>query len=414
MTAPKRNVFVTGNKRGQTKANPYKESSFTLSSFHRLAIFVLTALLVLFLFIGNGGYGDMNLRSRSSAIGVTKNDLGEFVIPRLTPQVLTIGSYKVFYMLPYNTKKSGIKGILVHFHACGHRGADLFILPEDRIIVHEALERGLAVVSMNSLNESTGCWQTIDGNDITKPKFDDAKTLAKENTIYEWKKLVGMERNNDIPIMVMGASNFVFYAWKAMKVHAVASYVMGFGGRMGGFFEKDADRKHDEPEYELPNAVIFIYLAESDAGSDLGFYTDWLRYWVGITSKLIDVKPHTFTAQTCDRTIPELGYIKCNQLIQFIDKNYPHLFEKKDGSSYTPAFKHEDWKHALLQSGLLVPDNNNFGKNIPTLSFEGHSWIYESVVEELNTVVGMNEMISAGKEEVLDFLMCHSEIGPCS
>jgi len=425
MTIP--NVYTT-SKKHKRDINPYKESTSTLSP--RVILLVVSAvILVSLLWAGNSGdkYINLGMRGKSSSfsdVGVTANDLGEMVVPRLVPETLLVGSYKVFYMLPSSGQK--VKGILLHFHACGHRGADFFILPEDRIIAYEALQRGLAVVSMNALDENTGCWNAIDGNDIIQRNRDDAKVMEEEDTIAKWKQLVGVL--DDIPVMVLGASNFVFYAWnnKKIKVQAVASYIMGYGGRLGGFFEGDVNRKRDDPELPLPNAVIFVYMDESDNRSDLGFYNGWLNDYVHINSQLLDVKPHTFTASSCARTIPELGYQKCTQLISFLHKNYPHLLSRHQTSSddenhnnnshYIPKFRHEDWHVALLETGLLSDSlkmNKRMGRNFPAVSFQGHPWLYESVVEELNTVLGMNEMIAAGKDQVLDFLMCHSKIGPC-
>lgn len=427
MTIP--NIY-TPSKKNKREINPYKQSSSSVS-LRTFLLVISIFLLVAFLWIGgsSGGknYINWGVRGRSSVfaeVEVRTNDSGEVVIPRLVPKASLVGSYKVFYMLPSSGQK--VKGILLHFHACGHRGADFFVLPEDRIIAYEALQRGLAVVSMNSLDENTGCWHAANGQVINKRYRDDAKVMEEEDTVAAWKQMVGLVEN--VPVMVLGASNFVFYAWrnKKIKVQAVASYVMGYGGRLGGFFEDDANRKRNEPGLPLPNAIIFVHMKDSDAGSDLDFYNSWLNEYVHITSKLIDVKPHTFTALSCDRTIPELGYEKCSQLVSFLQKRYPHLLTQHqtsanennthDNTHYTPVFRHQDWHIALLESGLVVDSfqmNKKMGRNFPTLSFKGRPWLYESVVEELETVVGMNEMIAAGKDEVLDFLMCHSKIGPC-
>ena len=391
--------------------NPYKQqSSFLKQKLPALCGMLIVGLIFIF---GNGFLFNndrtVNLRMRSTSGHAFVNDRGNLVVPRLNPQVVYMDSYKGFYMLP----EKEVKGILVHFHECGHGGADFFILPEDRIIAYEALERGLAVLSMNSLDRMTRCWgwKSALGNappNGQKQFEDDIVVLSREKTVEKWSKKVGLK--DDLPIMVLGASNFVFYAWKAMKVQSIASYILGYGSRLAGFHEDDADRKRNDPSYDLPNSIIFVHMAESDAANDVGFYNSWLDDYVHITSKLIDVKPHadSFTADSCDRTIPELGFEQCQKLIDFIQQKYPHLLENNQ-----PNFKHVDWEPALLEAGMDNEKNKVAPRGLPTVSGNGHTWLYESVMEELNTVIGMNEMIASGKDIVLDFLMCHSNIGPC-
>jgi len=154
----------------------------------------------------------------------------------------TIAGLDVMWQVP---TRAPAKGLLLLFHGCSHSASDFFEcedclgLPEERTIVVESLEFGLAVASISSGDRHfSRCWS----------RGDIAPTIRIIDVLQT--RLLLLNR----PLFAIGASSgggFVGKLVTAMKPESfagVSSQIMGWGGDV---FRKD-------PWTEWPPAVEFV------------------------------------------------------------------------------------------------------------------------------------------------------------
>ena len=318
----------------------------------------------------------------------TRNTIRMKHVHTIKPKSTVIGNTELFYKFP-----NGIcKGILIFFHGCNHGGQDAFYLPEDRLVLKAALERGLAVVSISSTNRKSGCWS----------KTEDLADLGKVFDI--WLKKVHLLKS--LPRIGMGASSgggILFSAYKILKFKALASYIMWKS------YSKD-DLQHPDT---LP-ATAFVYMGRDKRSHILPTFSEALLK-KGVASKVWQVEPHPLTVELCTQRIPELGEERCHGILETARLNHADLI----GEDYTilePYNKgYGAWYSFFNEESHLEQKRSKKKKKtergkLSDVSFDGHSWLWASMVEEIAVSYGMHEMTADYRHEVLDWLMVEAGI----
>jgi hypothetical protein len=318
-----------------------------------------------------------------------RSSAGDLVTPPLKPVGTMIGDVEVFFMLP----KTSARGVLIFFHGCHHGGQDLFELPEDRIVALAALNRGLAVISPTSQNRDSGCWGRQD-----KEMFEHANVIGK------WMASVGLSET--LPRMGMGASSggsFLFSVSKSLGLKSIASYVSGKGFPKSELTPSNVPATmyvHMPKDYKTANKIEENYRALLKAS---------------IPVEQIKVDSHPLTLELCSRRLPEFGDRRCAAFIANVLASSKSLLDKNDMSVLISYQNDGDWtelmEKAKLDDGLDSSTKKKKGAPFDK-NFEGHSWLWASMAEEIAASSAVHEMTSEHRREVLDFLMKHAGIGP--
>jgi hypothetical protein len=302
-----------------------------------------------------------------------------------------VGDVEVFFMLP----KTAARGVLIFFHGCHHGGQDMFELPEDRIVALAALNRGLAVVSPTSQSRGSGCWGQ-----------QDRVIFEKTNVIGKWMASAGLSET--LPRMGMGASSggsFLFSAYKSLGLKSIASYVSGKGF----------------PESELTPgnvpATMYVHMPKDYKTADKIEATYKALVRARIPAKQIKIDSHPFTPELCSRRLPEFGDRRCQAFIANVLASNKSLLDKNDMTVLISYRSDGDWKELMEKAKLDGDLDSSVKKKQGTLfdkNFEGHSWMWASMAEEIAASYAVHEMTSEHRREVLDFLMKHAgiEVGP--
>jgi hypothetical protein len=307
----------------------------------------------------------------------------------LTPHGKVIEGVELFYMLPSTPQ---ISGILVFFHGCSHGGQDFFLLPEDRIVALESLNRGLAIVSPTSVDRATGCWNEADVNLMSK-------------ALPAFGRELGLPAN--LPLMGMGASSggaFLFSVYQKVPLKSMVSYIMG-----RGFDDSDIAGGG------LP-ATAYVHMPRDERTAKAVADNVATLKAANIPTKEWTVQPHPFTPELCDKRLPELGDRRCHAFINLVKNKHKGLLDKDN--TILKSYTRGEWK-AVMQDSKFDQATRNMSSTKKNLvkpgqlspySRGGHGWLWASVEEEIAVSYAQHEMTAEHRGEVLEFLMAHAGI----
>jgi hypothetical protein len=319
------------------------------------------------------------------------------------------GTHDLFYLLPAGKAKA----ILIFFHGCQHSGGqDLFLLPEDRIVVHEAFHRNWVVVGLTSLDRSSGCWQ---------PHVD---VEASQSMIGKFYDEVLRQPRDSLPHVGMGASSggaFVFHVHKALHLRAIASYISPH--TYPSLEQRPESATNASPVRQLP-PVAYVYMTR-DARTTTMIETVFVP---ALRAENVDVLTlpigsHPFNVERCMQRIPESVLFSspdatltqqpgplCQQIVETAMSQKlldGETFELLHDPGRPPAS--QQWEK-ILQSLRLF--NNSVEDPYFTArvgrSFASAEWISGTIREELAVCYGRHEMTAEGIHAVLDFLEKHA------
>ncbi|KAL3905378.1 MAG: hypothetical protein SGARI_004492 [Bacillariaceae sp.] len=142
---------------------------------------------------------------------VAKVDDSIITLP-LHPKVDKMQGLNHYYLLPsVNNTAIPPRGVLVYLHSCHQSGLEVFHLPESRIIIKSALEKGFAVFAPSSFHRESGCYTELDLDYLPRIVED----WTTNHNLYTLPR-VGMGESS-------GAS-FLFFVYKELELQSLAAY----------------------------------------------------------------------------------------------------------------------------------------------------------------------------------------------
>jgi len=354
----------------------------------------------------------------------------------LIPHLLDVdGAPAAYYMLPPPSLTSGDissakgpTGILFFFHGCKHSGVDFFILPEDRLVAHEVLQRNLAVLSL-SASKKSACWHADDVPLIRKQvdAFSKATGLKIANNNN------GNEEDNEddgsdaLPLYAMGMSmgvTAVFYVEEMYDFASMALYTT---------YHSIDDSEYDDEEGNDDSAYppsIWIHMPRDEyTHANMKHNFEVLR---DTQSKYeeIEIHPRPFSEERCQQRLPELGTEGCKELVRafadqgFVSRGSGRVLRRPDRGLIASTLaglglndiasyveRHGGNPNEFMQLHLSHEQayaqhdtSSNLYGSWPRSSFLGRTWLWASIEQEIAYCYARHEMVSESRNEVLDFL----------
>lgn len=353
-----------------TTSSTYSGNSCTAK--HRVA-FVLVLILCITAVTMTRFPEIMDHYSHTQGKIVAKTD--DFATIPLQPKKEYLYGGHHYYLLPKSPYKKAI-GVLIVIHECQRSGLDFFHLPEDRIVAKDALDRGLAVLSLTSKDRDSGCFSVADASDVGK-------------IVNQWTLLHGLQ---DLPRYGLGVSSgasFLFFVYRAMKLDSMAVY-----NTPQGYLPDDID-----DNAMVPTAFVTMPLDKSvskrmrDSRKELSVSK--------IPTLMLKVSPRPFAKSMCTARLPEMLPNDCERIFELLHSDFSHLLDK-DGFVVEDVARSEDWKK-LTDALHLDSWSDVLHYQTPKTS-AGHSWPYAAVEQEFRTCHARHGMSSEHHSAVLEFL----------
>eukprot|EP00980_Cylindrotheca_fusiformis_P000721 scaffold168_cov124-Cylindrotheca_fusiformis.AAC.21 len=309
------------------------------------------------------------------------DDIRDRMAP-LIPKVERIRDIDHYYLLPH--KAGGRpKGILLLFHSCRRSGASFFILPEERIVVSDALERGLAVFAPTSRDRVSGCWTEKD-------------LPAIEGLLGEW---TARQELDALPKMGLGDSSgasYLFFVYKSLKLKSMAVY------NSPQLFHPDDMEKGRA----IPTALVTMTADETLSSQMISNYDELKSRNVVVPSQLYKVTPHPFTVRVCIARFWELSETDCQALLDWLPSELPKLLDRRGfvqpKEKYFPD--EQQWNEVgdkvsnVVDLQGLAAVKDSFHENT------AQDWFQEALEQEIKACQGFHAMTSEHYSSVLDFL----------
>ena len=331
--------------------------------------------------------------------------LDDIITPPLTPERKRLQGLDHYYMFPPQNVTT--KGILIYLHSCQQSGLEFFILPEHRIIAHDALQKGMIVFSPTSYNRKSGCFTSED--------YFNSGYLEK--VVHQF---ISHHKLDRLPRVGMGDSSggeFLSFVHEALKLESMAIY-----NSPQGFVVTNENEKED--------VIPTVYLTMSSDGSistRLNANKKKLRE-MNISTYLYKVTPRPFTDSLCAARLPELPLEFCEQIFRTIKKHFTNLLDV-DGFVVEGDVKAVQWQRCFkklesdyrtIVSSSSTTDNPIFyGNNkesstsasaSTTTSAQYKSWLRVILEQEIQSCHGFHAMTAQFHDEILKFLMSNAKM----
>jgi hypothetical protein len=369
-----------------------------------LAVTVVTTVYPIFIARHTHSDGDI----------VAKRD-GKIVTLPLHPQMEKLYGLEQYYLLPsyvthsqqaettsnnsttrrYNNNYTSrsptpIKGVLIFLHSCHQSGLDVFHLPESRIVVYDALQKGLAVLAPEALNPDSKCFsqQDLDRLPIV---------------VNDWTKNHNLQA---LPRIGMGESSggsLLFFVHKVLNLKAMAVY-----NTPQTFLE-------DEWGMAIPTVLLSMPLDDPVASRMTEHYHKLQQ--LNVSTQLYKVTPRPFTDSLCTSRFPELPQEFCQPFFQSILDKDDGILVNADGfvqgsvqsSSWTKFFQTLELQYQEYQKATVNKAKSSALYDT-TKTYNGHSWLWAVVEQEVQTCQAYHAMTSDFHHEILEFVMIHANI----
>lgn len=283
---------------------------------------------------------------------------------QLDPTVEILNRTEVIWQIPDSPKS-----VLFLAHGCNGRAANFWDkspncdhcvgLPEERLIVLEALARRFAVVAVSSKGK---CWSLM------------KETLVVERVIKWWVKKQNLE---DLPLVALGASSggyFVSMLASKMKFSCIAIMIAE------GVFNQIDVIKHYPP-------TLFVHMPKDKA-----------------RKKIIDVNLEIMRREGVDA-----AEIQCMELPlspNFLADRVPGL-DLKISVELFNLFKEKGFINKngfLINDGRVTPWKEAMNERIIRLP---NKLLVDYIQEELNLAYAYHEMTSLQSEQIFDWFESH-------
>lgn len=321
-----------------------------------LFITLITLIFVILLLCGNGKHKPT---SRLVLINQKKTTLIQF-----DPKVEIFNKTEVIWQIP-NSPKS----ILFLAHGCNGRAANFWDkslncehcvgLPEERLIVLEALARNFAVVAVSSKGK---CWSMM------------KETIVVKRIIEFWVKKQNLE---NLPIVALGASSggyFVSMLASRMKFSSIVIMIAE------GVFDHIDVTKNYPP-------TLFVHMPKDK-----------------VRKRIIDVN-----LEMMKREGVEVAEIQCKELAlspNFLADRVPGL-DMKISVELFNLFKEKGFinkRGYLINDGRVIPWKEAMNERKISLP---NNILVNYIQEELNLAFAYHEMTSLQSEQMFDWFESH-------
>ena len=349
----------------------------------------------------------------------------EGVVFPLKPQRTVLEETELHHMMPPLPPR----GILLLFHGCRRAGQDWFLLPEDRIVTMEALQRGLIVVSITSQDRVTGCWGQKDINRLVgKNVVDLFLTQLQQQYPSSFATTTTAAAATDLPRIAMGASSggtFLFRVYRQFKFQSMASYISPQGYKPQQQIPHPDDNNNNNNTTTTTDSripTVFVHMTRDKATA--AAVAENARAMDRVPHLVLGVEPHPLTPQLCRERIPELATSSsrrqkddfCTMFLDNVASQHPNLLEPKSYHVLVP-YQTANWKTLFRKSGL--DDKTNTKKTTATASektttgtaMSGHSYQWAALEQEITVAYAHHDMTCEHHQQVLDFLMQHAGMG---
>ena len=366
---------------------------------------------------------------RSLCLATDCLDGDDLILPLRPMTCFSSTGYPLFYLLPHDVNSpasnhvGGIGGVVVYLHGCGHSGHDFFLMPEERIIVSEALRRNLAVLSLESIDREWGCWlnddEDFDENGDSGGALWNSET--KQDVVTEWMERVGLP--DHLPRLGMGVSagaSLLFIHHKTLRLNAISSYII-----YPGLVDTKNVRSKD---YMIP--TVFVHMPR-DRGTayHVKNYVSILHS-NSVPVEEYEVRPKQFDLSRCVSRLPELGADGCKVWVEYLTSKHPELL---DPLTFEVKVDHESphWLEAWNEVVDLLHDDvhdradvlyatrdgekegdGGIGDNdecklatLPNKTLRDQPWLLACVIEEIGVSFARHKMTAEYLDEVFDFML---------
>ena len=335
------------------------------------------------------------------APGMTSQEEMELARIHLDPREEVVGEVPFYFQFPSNRGKVGpglSRGVLVVLHGCNHDPADWFSLPQEKLIVKEALKRSFAVVSVGS-HDRTGvrCWDTT-----FPPKHNiDAKRVSVSLQYF-----LSRYQLDELPRFAVGASSGGSFATVlARAMHFDALNVIVSPGVQRALWRSSI------VAVRMPPPIVFTYMLDDKHFASQDVVEQNARSLVlsGCKSRTFSVDPRplqeTFLSDTIEGITPEMSRAFHKVALQ------PDLgFTNVDG-----FIKKDPVTSKMLGTILNILQTPNKDGSI---SHDGQAWSQAddntrrvrdaSIQEQLNVLYGVHEITFEHFIEAFDWMIRHA------
>jgi len=364
------------------ESNTPKNQTTTSHANRRLCCFLRSTFLCLAivgLFVARyPSFIEHNTHSEGEIVA----KLDDMITAPLTPEVEMLQGRNHFYILPpANATTDGKpKGILLYLHSCNQYGWEFFILPEHRIIVHDAILKGLVVFSPTPYDRKSRCYTSVDANGFL------------EKVVDEFVHKYGLRR---LPRVGLGDSSggaFLPFVSKALKLESIAVY--------------NSPQSYGDIENQEEVAIPTVYLSmSSDNSISKRMDVNKIRLQeMNIPSYLYRVSRRPFTEPLCNARLPEIDF--CEHIIEVIRRDYSNLIDA-DGFIIEGDLEAPRWHHFFDKLDL------DYEISCPMLASEFQmekSCLRLVLEQEIQSCYGFHSMTAQYHDEIITFLMSNSKM----
>jgi hypothetical protein len=283
-----------------------------------------------------------------------------------------------------------IKGVLIFLHSCHQSGLDVFHLPESRIVVYNALQKGLAVLAPGASEADSKCFS-----------YQDLHRLPI--VVEDWTKNHNLQALPRIGMGESSGASFLFFVHKDLNLQSMAVY-----NTPQTFLD-------DEWDIAIPTVLLSMPLDDPVASRMMEHYHKLQQ--LNVATQIYKVTPRPFTDSLCTSRFPELPKEFCTQIFQSILNKDDGMLFNADGfvqgsvesSLWTRFFQTLESQYVEYQKVTVTTAKSSAIYDSIKTS-DGHSWLWAVVKQEVQNCQAYHAMTADFHEEILQFVMTHVNI----
>ena len=308
---------------------------------------------------------------------VAKTDeMIEMITVPLQPKQEVLNGEHQFYMLPKSHFKIPV-GILIVLHPCKRSGLDFFLLPEDRIVAKDALNQGLAVLSLTSKDRNSGCFTSED-------------TPVVSQIVDQWTKLHNLQNIPRYGLGISSGGSFLFFVYRTLKLDSMVVY-----NTPQRFLPDDMD-----DHAMIPTAFVTMSMDKRMNKRMRESHRELSH--AKVPTELFQISPRPFTKAICTSRLPEMLPKDCDRIFDTLRDDFSRILDK-DGFVIDDVVSSEDWNSFASALQLDTWYNPLHFQTAKTSA--GHSWPYASIEQEFRTCYARHAMSSEHHAKIIEFLV---------
>lgn len=270
---------------------------------------------------------------------------------------------------------NGTHSVLLLFHGCEHSAEDWFVLPEEVLVVCEALRRNWSVVAFSSTDRTSGCW------DLFYPALGNRDVIRVYQSLQEWirKYFVAADNLQLYALGVSSGGSFVSILSTFLPhISAQAIYMSP-----GSFLPLSSSF------HWTPPPTCFVHMSKDTTFGSLDNVKKTCDQLSQVPCRIVSLDPVPVTPDFFHRKIPNISLSESQQFFQWLNST-----EWLDAQGYLVK------NPRTLEYTLEYTDNRTGEQQ------QQQIWkTYQKSIEEiLNRAFGVHEMAADDIEEILNWL----------